>query len=285
VTGKGDQESDGGAGAGAGLRVRVASALALGALSVGLLWAGPWPFAVLLIAIALGVAWEWGRLVRNRERDIVLYSHGIATAGAIVLGALDLGAIALIALMVVALVLLVLRIGQADWLSGAGVLYVGLPALSLVWLRSAPELGFLAVLLIFIVVWTSDSFAFATGRMLGGPRLWPSVSPGKTWAGAIGGAAAATLAGVLFALILDDVRMRPLDLGLVALGLSIAAQLGDLAESALKRRAGRKDASALIPGHGGLLDRVDGLMLASSVAGLLALMRDPIHPALALMSW
>lgn len=262
---------------------RVASAVLLAALSLWSLWAGVQTFALLLAVLATIVAWEWGRLVRGSERDIYLLAHGFAVVGATGLGAFGLGALGLILLLVVAPVLVVLRLGKGGWLTGLGVLYVGLPALALVWFRADPLLGVLAVLFVFVVVWSSDTFAFLAGRLIGGPKLWPAVSPGKTWAGAVGGAVAGMIAGALFAWGAGGID--PITLVPVGLVLSLAAQLGDLGESALKRRAGRKDASNLVPGHGGIFDRVDGLMLAAIVAGLISLVRDFSHPASALLAW
>ena len=172
---------------------RVASAVLLAALSLWSLWAGVQTVALLLAVFATIVAWEWGRLVRGSERDIYLLAHGFAVVGATGLGAFGLGALGLILLLVVAPVLVVLRLGKGGWLTGLGVLYVGLPALALVWFRADPLLGVLAVLFVFVVVWSTDTFAFLAGRLIGGPKLWPAVSPGKTWAGAVGGAVAVVI--------------------------------------------------------------------------------------------
>ena len=139
------------------------------------------------------------------------------------------------------------------------------------------------ILAVFAVVWTNDTAAFATGRTFGGPRLWPRLSPKKTWAGAIGGLAAALVAGCGLGLWLNGAALSPLVP--VAGLLSVAAQLGDLAESGLKRAAGRKDSSRLIPGHGGVLDRVDGLLAAALAGGAIALLRSPASPAAGLLLW
>ena len=146
------------------------------------------------------------------------------------------------------------------WTS-AGLVYVGLPAAALLWLRGQDRETAFWVLL---VVWATDIAAYAVGRAIGGWRLLPKVSPNKTWAGAIGGIVAAALAGWIvaagFALSVDPILVA----GLSAL-LALAAQGGDLFESAVKRHFGAKDAGKLIPGHGGLLDRIDGLMAAAPV--------------------
>ena len=162
-------------------------------------------------------------------------------------------------------------------LSAFGAAYVGLPAFVLVWLRQDADYGLAAVLYLFLAVWVTDIAAYATGRTLGGPKLAPSISPGKTWSGLAGGVGCAGLAGAAFgACIAGGSAFR---LGALAIALGIAAQLGDLYESALKRRSGLKDASGLIPGHGGVLDRVDGLVAAIALAAVIVLVPHADVPA------
>jgi len=140
-------------------------------------------------------------------------------------------------------------------------------AVSLLTLRPDPAFGLAAVLFVLAVVWATDIGAYAAGRTLGGPKLWPAVSPKKTWSGFVGGLIAALIAGIVVALIAGA---RPgLTIAILSVALSLASQAGDLFESALKRRFGVKDASHLIPGHGGLMDRVDGLTFAAPVAALI----------------
>jgi len=156
-----------------------------------------------------------------------------------------------------------------------------LPAISLLWLRASEPYGFAAVLFIFAVVWCSDIAAFAAGRLVGGPKLWPRISPNKTWSGLIAGVAAGAIAAVVIvSLVADTSLWRP---AIVGLGLSLIAQGGDLSESALKRLFGRKDASDLIPGHGGFMDRMDSIVAVAIAAGLFALIVDPRAPAQALV--
>jgi len=154
----------------------------------------------------------------------------------------------------------------------AGLLYAGVLALAPIILRRDPALGFVAILFLFAVVWGTDIAAYFAGRALGGPKLWAAVSPNKTWSGALGGA----LGGVVAALLVVTVAglvIAPM-LVLVALVLSIASQAGDLLESALKRQFGAKDASDLIPGHGGLMDRLDGFLTAVLAAVMVGLLRE-----------
>src|SRR5262249_57012098 len=136
--------------------------------------------------------------------------------------------------------------------SGFGVFYAGLPAVALIWLRSDADLGLSAVMFLILIVVISDTAGFLAGRLLGGPKLWPRVSPNKTWAGVIGALAASSVAGALFSLaVAHGSAMRLATAGAL---LSVAAQAGDLLESAIKRRFGAQDAGRLIPGHGGVLD-------------------------------
>jgi phosphatidate cytidylyltransferase len=158
------------------------------------------------------------------------------------------------------------RAAAAMW-AGIGVALIGLPAVALVWLRAVPELGLGLLLWLLIVVWTTDTAAYAVGRRVGGPRLAPAISPGKTWSGLGGGVIGASLAGAITLWALGSERL----IHAAGLGAAFAvlAQLGDLAESALKRRAGVKDSGSLIPGHGGVLDRVDGFLLTAPALALL----------------
>jgi phosphatidate cytidylyltransferase len=166
-------------------------------------------------------------------------------------------------------------------MSAVGVPYVALPAVAMIWLRADEPLGFWAILFIFAVVWGSDIGAFAAGRTLGGPKLWPRVSPNKTWSGLIGALGAGLLAGIVFAQITPSAHS--VTLALTGLALALVAQMGDLAESALKRRFGIKDASALIPGHGGVMDRADSTVAVSVTVAILALLTLPHAPARALL--
>jgi phosphatidate cytidylyltransferase len=159
------------------------------------------------------------------------------------------------------------RHGAAPRVAGLG--YVLLAAVSLLWLRSDPAAGRADVLFLLCVVWSNDTGAYLLGRWIGGPRLAPRISPGKTWSGAAGGLLAAVAVGLLAAHVLADApswRAIPL-----SAALAVVAQGGDLLESFVKRRLEVKDSGHLIPGHGGLFDRLDALLAAAPVAALLAL--------------
>lgn len=158
----------------------------------------------------------------------------------------------------------------------AGAAYIAVVALSLLSLRHQPETGLQAVLWLLATVWATDIFAYVAGRTLGGPKLAPRLSPNKTWSGALGGLAAAMIVGACTAWFWTGGSV----IGLAMAGalLSVVSQAGDLAESAVKRYVGVKDSGQLIPGHGGLLDRVDALMAAAVVMAAIRLAGDGRWP-------
>ncbi len=245
---------------------RVAAAVVMGAAALVVAWIGGIVFVVFWWLASIIVLWEWQRLVR-RERLIERLA-----AGALGLAAAGLFAMHNYALA--ALTALVLTAGAVGWMAGApsriwagvGALYAGALVVSLVLLRASPGYGLVAILWLFAVVWGADVAAYFAGRSIGGPRLWPSVSPAKTWAGAIAGAIAGAALGLLLSGWSDRID-RLLWLGLAA---AVVSEFGDLFESALKRRFGVKDSSGLIPGHGGLMDRLDAFVAASAFAAIFA---------------
>jgi phosphatidate cytidylyltransferase len=161
--------------------------------------------------------------------------------------------------------------------------YAGSILVAPVTLRHDPDYGFVAIVFLFSVVWVTDVMAYVVGRLVGGPKLAPRLSPNKTWSGAVGGAFAAVVAGIATARAAgQDSWMM---IALVVLGLSICSQAGDIFESRLKRRHGAKDASQLIPGHGGLMDRLDGFVAAALAAALLGALRAGGAPARGLLVW
>jgi phosphatidate cytidylyltransferase len=260
---------------------RVASALVMATVAIAVVYAGVVAFAVLLAAIALLMSWEWGHLVRSADMDLAVAVHAASVAGAIGLTAFGLPLMALVVLLVGALAVVALTQGERPLLSALGVAYVGLPAIAMVWLRADTGHGFEAIVFLLVVVWTTDTMAFVCGRAIGGPKLWPTISPNKTWAGFLGGVVCSALAGAAFALVVPGASS--LTLGAIGLLLGIVAQGGDLAESALKREFNVKDASHLIPGHGGVMDRMDGVVTVAIAAGLLALVLNAKAPAGALL--
>jgi phosphatidate cytidylyltransferase len=153
----------------------------------------------------------------------------------------------------------------------SGLLYIGPASVALIWMRGAADVGLANVLFIVLVVWASDIGAYLCGRLVGGPKLAPAISPGKTWSGAAGGLLGVAVVGVIASLLTPGGHV--LHGAMVAAGLGVASQLGDLLESGLKRYFGVKDSGQLIPGHGGLLDRLDGMLLAVPVAAILVLVQ------------
>lgn len=264
------------------LQLRIASGVIVGAIAFAVLYWGSGPFAILLGAIAAAMSWEWGRIVRGGDADIITALHIGTAVVAAGLAAFGMAGLAIAVVAIGAITASALAVGQPNAaLTGAGVLYTGLPVIALEWLRSDDSFGLLAVLFVLIVVVVTDTAAYAAGRTLGGPKLWPAVSPNKTWAGLVGGVSAAAVAGVLFPYITGS--GAPAWLAALGLLLGLVAQAGDLAESALKRHFGRKDASDLIPGHGGFMDRMDGIVTASVAAALIALAVEAYQPARALL--
>jgi phosphatidate cytidylyltransferase len=269
------------------LSMRVYSALILIAIALFLTLRSVESFAVLITIFISAMAWEWGRLVRGEGLDtafgVQILANAIA-AWVTVRGCAACGVAAVIAGAIAVYFIRSARIERPQaWWSAAGVAYAGLPAVALIWIRGDPAYGLLAILYLFITVWTTDSAAYLFGRWLGGPKLAPRVSPKKTWSGLIGGALSAGLAALIFALFMDG-RFSP-SLALMAIALALISQLGDLGESAIKRTFGMKDTSGLIPGHGGVLDRIDGLLFAALAAGLLAFALDAANPGRALLIW
>ena len=275
------------------LALRVNSALVLVALTLALTYAGTQTFAALILFAATLMSWEWGRVVRGAGIDgiFAIQSAAIIAAGYFTLKHHSQGAVAIIIAVGIIIVAtwLAFRLHQKldyrsdPWWSAAGVYYAGLPAIALIAIRQDPDYGFHAILYLFLVVWSADTGAFFTGRLIGGPKLAPKISPNKTWAGFIGGAVFACIAGVLFAAWLGHTSIPAV--GALSVALALVSQGGDLGESFIKRFFGVKDSSGLIPGHGGVLDRLDGLVFAAIGAGLIAAAADPLKPGRALLVW
>jgi len=252
-----------------GLKLRLASAFVLMPLAVAAVWYDGWYLAALVVVAALGMAWEWARL--SGAGTLLLQLAVIAAALiAVVLAALDASLTALLfaaaAVIALAALAFALRAPAPLW-TAAGTLWLSVPCVAMVWISQGQEGRFL-LLWLFAVVWASDAGAYAVGRAVGGPRLAPVLSPNKTWSGALGGLIGAGITGWAAALLL---AAPPLVMVALSLALSVLAQFGDLVESLAKRRFGVKDSGTLIPGHGGLLDRLDSLLTATAGLGALLL--------------
>lgn len=262
------------------LKPRLIAGAVMAAITLVLTYAGTIPFAALVLGVALVMCWEWGRVVRGEEFGPALVVHALVVVVAGVLTVVGQPVLGLAGLVVGAIALLAMPLGPRRGMSAAGVAYVGLPTIAMLWLRGDQVLGFEAVLFVFAIVWGSDIGAFAAGRGIGGPKLWARVSPNKTWAGFFGGLTAGVVAGIIFAQFVAGTS--GVVLALTGLVLAFVAQAGDLAESALKRRFGIKDSSAIIPGHGGVMDRADSTVAVSVAVSVMAIVMNAASPARAL---
>jgi phosphatidate cytidylyltransferase len=271
-----------GSGARRELILRIASAVILAPLAVAIAWLGGWIFFAFWTLAAIGILWEWRRVVAGRGGSGGLGECVVAFAGIAAMVGFG-GAAVLILLFGAVVECLAARTGPRLWIAG-GILYAGALPVACILLRADPRFGFAAIAFLFAVTWATDILAYFVGRVAGGPKLWRRVSPNKTWSGAIGGAAggvAAALAVLHLAHIANSLAVAGL-----ALLLSVASQAGDLFESALKRRFGVKDAGHLIPGHGGIMDRLDGFLAAAALAAIIGIARGGMDaPARGLLVW
>ena len=251
------------------LSTRIIAAAVLIPLAIAIAYAGGWLWTTLVTLAAIGLYVEWLMVVGLVADKRVVVSGVVALAVAglcLAIGRID-AALAVLAVGLVAVALI--TPAQRNW-SALGFLYAAVAEIASVLLRLDPVQGFAALVFVLVIVWVTDSGGYFAGRGIGGPKLWPRVSPKKTWAGAIGGFAASLAVAGAFA-ALDLGKAGPL---LMVSGvLSVVSQLGDLFESAVKRRFGVKDSSQIIPGHGGLLDRLDGFVAAVAMAALFGFLR------------
>jgi phosphatidate cytidylyltransferase len=242
---------------------------------------GPIAFALLVMAVSLVVTWEWARLVHGPDAGILVAVQIGAVAAAGLLAMMVSAGLGLLALCIGGILAMLLSLDRNSLFASLGVLYAGLPTVALIWLRSDDPFGLRAVIFLIVIVATADTAAFVCGRLLRGPLLWPRVSPKKTWSGLLGAVAASAVVGALFLAVVPGSSV--LHLAAAGAALAMVAQAGDLAESALKRRFGAKDTGSILPGHGGVMDRVDGLVAAASAVGLAAIVIDMHSPASALL--
>ncbi|MCW5718990.1 MAG: phosphatidate cytidylyltransferase [Bauldia sp.] len=245
------------------LRTRIVSGVILAVVALAGVLVGGWLLAVGLAVVTAAIAWEWTSMSVGHDE----YATAAVAAPGVV-------AVLLVAASQPAAAILVLALGfvgvviwtGSRWAAG-GVIYAALLGISLMAIRVDPLNGIAAVFFVFAVVWGSDTGAYAAGRTFGGPKLWPRVSPKKTWSGLAGGTVAGIAAG-LAVVLMTGAAVTPATI-VVALVLSLLSAAGDLFESAVKRHFRVKDASNLIPGHGGVMDRVDGLIVASAAAAFI----------------
>jgi len=251
------------------LLLRVIAALVMAPLAVAIAYVGGWFWTVLVTAAAIGLYVEWLTIIGERKPRLlvlgILILLGVGWVDAGRINEIYFAGFAALGILAVA----ILSSDRRAWAAG-GIGYALAASIASSAVRLDPIWGFAALMLVLLVVWATDIGGYFAGRLIGGPKLWPRVSPKKTWAGAIGGFVASL--GVAGGFAASGFG-KALPLLLLGSALSAASQLGDLFESAVKRRFGVKDSSQLIPGHGGLMDRLDGFVAAIVLAALFGFLR------------
>jgi phosphatidate cytidylyltransferase len=250
------------------LLMRVIAAVVLAPLAIAIAYAGGWLWLGFVTLAAIGLYVEWLTIVGARTPRVTAAGVMALFGAAVWLGLGRIGATYVFVALGVILAAL-LSPHRRGW-AALGGCYAFAALIASVAVRLDPVWGFTALMFVLLIVWVTDIGGYFAGRGIGGPKLWPRVSPKKTWAGAIGGFAASLMVAAGFAAFGLGKTLPLLLLGAV---LSIGSQLGDLFESAVKRRFGVKDSSHIIPGHGGLLDRLDGFVAAVVLAAIFGFLR------------
>ena len=265
------------------LLTRILSAAILAPVAIVVAYVGGWPFVLFWGAAAIAILWEWmGLVAAARQMPVAVGAAAIVLSAPLIILGWPLAALAVIVLGGVAAALLTPQ-QRRGW-AAAGVVYAGLMLAAPLLLRGDGLIGAEAFFLLFAIVWTTDVLGYFAGRAIGGPKLAPSISPAKTWSGAIAGIVGTAIVVALGSRLVPHARMSTLIV--VAIALSVMSQLGDLLESAFKRRFGTKDTSRLIPGHGGVMDRLDGFWAAAVCAALVGVLRGGFAaPAAGLLLW
>ncbi|WGS17122.1 MULTISPECIES: phosphatidate cytidylyltransferase [unclassified Bradyrhizobium] len=251
------------------LVMRVVAALVLAPVAIALAYAGGIAWSLLVTVAAIGLFVEW-LMVTGLARKFRVVAPGVVVLLLVGLCLMVGRSEAALVVLVVGAVALALIPGVRRHWATAGLIYAGAAEIAAILVRLDPAKGFAALMFVLLVVWVTDIGGYFAGRSIGGPKLWVRVSPKKTWAGAIGGFVASLLVAAGFAAFEIGTTGPLLVLGAA---LSVVSQLGDLFESAVKRRFGVKDSSHIIPGHGGLLDRLDGFVAAVIVAAIFGFLR------------
>jgi phosphatidate cytidylyltransferase len=246
----------------------VLSAAVLIPVALFVAWWGGVPSFLLAALVSAIVFAEWANIVGRSPKLLPSTPDASIGTAFVALAALIAGTQGLVTglAVLVAGMAGVALLSRSAWLVG-GVAYAGLLGVALASLRGDPVAGLASVTVLLVLVWATDSCAYFAGRAIGGPKLWPRVSPKKTWSGSLGGLAGGVILASLTAAAFG-LKVGPMLILCLAV-LSIASQAGDLFESAIKRHFDRKDSSAIIPGHGGMMDRVDGLIFAAAAAALI----------------
>jgi len=266
------------------LLLRIVSAVVMAPAAVFIAWLGDWPFAVFWAVAAIAVLWEWLTLVAGPRYPLMLASSAfaIAIAALVAWRHRPVTAILVVGLGAIGATIFAPR-ERRFWIT-AGIGYAGVLLLAPILLRADVHYGLPAILLLFVIVWSTDVLAYFAGRAIGGPKLAQMISPKKTWSGAIIGTIGAVLVAIAAADFLGGFNKGTI--AAVALLLSVMTQLGDLLESWLKRQFGAKDASHLIPGHGGVMDRLDGFWAAALTGCIVGIFRGGFdNAARGLLVW
>lgn len=266
------------------LVLRIASAVVLAPVAVAAAYFGGWAFALFWGLAAVAILWEWTTLVAGAGHRVMFASAAVALVITTLLIWLHrpITAFLIVGLGAFAAAIFAPSLRRGWVIAGVG--YAGMMLLAPVLLRDDEAYGVFAIVLLFAVVWSTDIFAYFAGRTFGGPKLCPAISPKKTWSGSIVGTIAAVLIAIGLARYFGSTDW--IAIGLLALVLSMVSQVGDLLESSVKRHFGAKDASHLIPGHGGVMDRLDSFWAAAVVACLIGLTRGGFdHAARGLLDW
>ncbi len=269
----------------ADLGPRVLSAVAMIASALGALYAGGDLFVLFWLSAGVAVNWEWQRLIGGERLEVRYGAGGATVAAAAALGHLSLPLYAFLVILAGAIGVAALADAPRRLWAGAGVLYASALVFSVCVLRTSEPYGLAAIAMLFAIVWGTDIFAYFGGRLIGGPKLWPAVSAGKTWSGTLTGVFSGAALGLAAARMGAGEGLALAPTFLICLVVAAVSQAGDLFESSIKRRYGVKDSSQLIPGHGGVMDRLDGFTFAVIFAASLGLVRAGASVAAGLFFW
>ncbi|MDP2697779.1 MAG: phosphatidate cytidylyltransferase [Thalassospira sp.] len=265
------QSSEAGKPLKSGLGLRIGSALVMTPIAIAAVWFGSPFYELLLLVFSIGMLWEWLRMCAPLRAGILAGIASLGLAVAMVMQWVSAEILIFVPVIVATLIVLAMT-GTERKLVVIGIVYVSVAALAAQWLRGHHDDGLLLIMWLFLVVWATDTGAYAFGRAIGGPKLAPRFSPKKTWAGLFGGMFCAALVGGITVFVADGPNI--IIIAVASAVLAIVAQIGDLAESALKRHFDVKDSSNLIPGHGGFLDRADGMLSVFPVAFVIVFFFD-----------
>ncbi len=269
----------------ADLGPRIGSAIAMISAAIGTLYIGGAVFLLFWSCAAIAVNWEWQKLVGGEKVEARSLIGGVTISTAAILGYLQFVSLALAVIIAGALTMPLFSGPTGRVWAVGGVVYAGALAFSVCVLRASEPYGLVAIAMLFAIVWGTDIFAYFGGRLIGGPKLWPAVSAGKTWSGTIAGIVSGAALGLSAARLGVGEGLAVVPTSLICVAVAAVSQAGDLFESGIKRHFGVKDSSNLIPGHGGVMDRLDGFTFAVIFALGLGLSRAGPSVADGLFFW